>query len=84
MQHPIDQSAVPVTPLGAATGYWGAITGEPLPANLAKAARAEEIEFMLDWQVWEEVPVEQSYQVTGKKPHMGNGWMATREMPTSP
>ena len=68
MQNATDQGTVPVTPRGAETGYWDAITGEPLPANLARAARAEEIAFMLDWRVWDEVPVEECYQVTGKKP----------------
>ena len=29
---------------------------------------------MLDWRVWDEVPVEQSYQRTGKKP-LGGKWV---------
>jgi len=50
------------------------ITGEILDPELVKKARMEEIEFMLDWQVWEEVPVEQCRQTTGKGP-LGGRWV---------
>eukprot|EP00974_Lingulodinium_polyedra_P127028 11200568-Lingulodinium_polyedra.AAC.1 len=52
-------------------GYWDQLTGEPLPPALARAARMEEIGFMQDWKVWEEVPASLSWQVTGKAPLRG-------------
>ena len=50
------------------------LTGEPLPMNLVEKARKEEIDFMLDWRVWDEVPVAKAWQVTGKGP-LGGRWV---------
>jgi hypothetical protein len=48
--------------------YWDAITNEELPADLTAAARAEELAFMAEWQVWDVVPVAECWKNTGKKP----------------
>jgi hypothetical protein len=48
--------------------YWDAITNEELPADLTAAARAEELAFMTEWQVWDVVPVAECWKNTGKKP----------------
>ena len=37
--------------------YWDELTGEPLPRQLTRAARLEELAFMDDWRVWDVVPV---------------------------
>ena len=50
------------------------LSGVILSANLVKKARQEEIDSMLDWQVWEEVPVEESWRLTGKGP-LGSRWV---------
>ena len=50
------------------------LTGEELAPALVRAARKEEVDFMLDWDVWEEVPVEQCRKVTGKGP-LGGRWV---------
>jgi hypothetical protein len=34
--------------------YFDNLTGSELPTNLVEKARKEEIDFMLDWQVWED------------------------------
>ena len=51
--------------------YWDAITQEELPAELTRAARQEELDFMQDWHVWDVVPVAESWSVTGKAPLQG-------------
>ena len=51
--------------------YWDQTTGEPLPAHLARAARAEEIAFMKDWRVWDKVPTSMSWRVSGRAPLRG-------------
>jgi hypothetical protein len=43
--------------------YWDAITNEELPADLTAASRAEEIEFMKEWGVWDVVPISESWKV---------------------
>ena len=48
--------------------YWDESTGEALPPKLVEAARWEEIEFMRRWQVWDEVPIAECLQRTGKRP----------------
>jgi hypothetical protein len=48
--------------------YWDAITNEELPADLTAAARAEELAFMAEWQVWDVVPVVECWKNTGKRP----------------
>ena len=49
-------------------------TGDLLPAGLVATAREEEVSVMEDWQVWEEVPISQSFKATGKKP-LGGRWV---------
>ena len=51
--------------------YWDAITQEELPAELTRAARQEELDFMQDWHVWDVVPIAESWSVTGKAPLQG-------------
>ena len=41
----------------SAGAVWDENTGEQLPSELVAASRAEELEFMKDWQVWDEVSV---------------------------
>ena len=54
--------------------FWDELTGEELPASLTRAARKEELDFMADWEVWEDVPVEECWRVTGKGP-LGGKWV---------
>lgn len=54
--------------------YWDANTGEPLPPDLARAARQEEIQFMLEWRVWDEATVAECRRRTGKGP-LGGKWV---------
>ena len=54
--------------------YWDELTGEHLPTGLVQASRAEELEFLREWEVWEEVPVEECHRVTGRKP-LGGRWV---------
>ena len=54
--------------------YWDENTGEQLPTKLVETSRGEELEFMKKWQVWEEVPVAECLQRTGKKP-LGSKWV---------
>ena len=46
--------------------YFDDISGSALPPRLVEKARKEEIDFMIDWEVWEEVPVAHCWQATGK------------------
>ena len=48
--------------------YLDAITQEELPAELTRAVRQEELDFMQDWHVWSVVPVTESGSVMGKAP----------------
>jgi hypothetical protein len=50
------------------------ITGAVLPPALVQQARAEEIKFMLDWGVWERVPVTDCWRDTGRAP-IGSKWV---------
>ena len=43
-----------------------AITQEEFPAELTRAARQKELDFMQDWHVWDVVPVAESWSLTGK------------------
>ena len=54
--------------------FWDELTGEHLPTELLRASRAEELEFLREWEVWEEVPVEECHKVTGRKP-LGGRWV---------
>ena len=54
--------------------FWDELTGEHLPTELVRASRAEELEFLREWEVWEEVPVEECHKVTGRKP-LGGRWV---------
>ena len=51
--------------------FWDEITHESLPADLTRAARQEELEFMNDWQVWDVVPTSECRARTGKSPLKG-------------
>ncbi len=44
--------------------YWDA-------ADLARAVRKEELDFMHDWEVWDVVPISESWAMTGKAPLQG-------------
>ena len=44
------------------------ISGKALNAKLVREARAEEIEYARRYKVWEEVPVQQAWDRTGKAP----------------
>ena len=50
------------------------LTGEVLPSALVAEARAEEIQFMEQWEVWEEVSTEECLAKTGKRP-IGGRWV---------
>ena len=57
------------------SGFKDATTGEALPPHLTpRAARREELAFMGDWKVWEEVPVQECWNTTGKPP-LGGKWV---------
>jgi hypothetical protein len=56
------------------TKYYDNLTGAELPPILVGKARQEEIDFMIDWAVWEEVATSLCWQVTGKGP-LGGGWV---------
>ena len=58
----------------AMSKYFDNLSGAPLPPKLVEKARKEEIDFMVDWQVWEEVPVSHCWQATGKGP-LGGRWV---------
>ena len=53
---------------------WGENTGEQLPTKLVEASRGEELKFMQNWQVWDEVPITECLQRTGKRP-LGFKWV---------
>jgi len=55
-------------------GYVDDITGDKLPTKETEAARWEEIEFMGDWKVWDEVDIEECRRATGKGP-IGGRWV---------
>jgi hypothetical protein len=50
------------------------VTGAPLPPALVQQARAEEIQFMLDWGVWERASIADCWAETGKAP-IGSKWV---------
>jgi hypothetical protein len=50
------------------------ITGATLPADLVRKARAEEVDFMLKWGVWERAPVADCWRDTGRAP-IGSKWV---------
>ena len=50
------------------------ITGAVLPPKLVQQARAEEIKFMLDWNVWERAPIADCWRETGRAP-IGSKWV---------
>jgi hypothetical protein len=54
--------------------YFDNLSGVALPPKLVEKARKEEIDFMIDWAVWEEVPVARCWQTTGKGP-LGGRWV---------
>ena len=54
--------------------FWDEVSGEQLPAELVRASRAEELEFLKAWEVWDEVRVEECFKITGRKP-LGGRWV---------
>ena len=54
--------------------YRDNISGGILPTDLIQQARKEEIDFMLDWVVCEEVSVDECWRAIGKRP-LGSGWV---------
>ena len=50
------------------------ITGEHLPEALVQAARADELQFMDEWRVWDEASVEECWRETGRRP-LGGRWV---------
>ena len=54
--------------------YWDDVSGDRLPAELVQASRAEELEFLRAWEVWDEVRVEECFKTTGRKP-LGGRWV---------
>ena len=54
--------------------FWDENTGELLPPELVAASRSEELQFMNGWRVWDEVPISECVQRTGKKP-LGSRWV---------
>ena len=46
--------------------YCAAVTQEELPAELTRAARQEELDFMQDWHVWDVVPVAEKLEGFGQ------------------
>ena len=48
--------------------YYDNLSGAVLPPKLVSKARREEIDVMVDWKVWEEVPTSLCWQKTGKGP----------------
>ena len=50
------------------------VLGGELPVDKVMEARQEEIEFMLNWETCEEVPVQQCSDRTGKGP-LGGRWV---------
>ena len=54
------------------------LTGEILPPQMVRGARGEEIEFMLECEVWEEVPIAECRRKTGKG-RLGGRWVDVNE-----
>ena len=52
----------------SAQRYWDAATLEELPPDLTRAAREEELDFMHDWEVWDVVPISESWVGRGRIP----------------
>lgn len=50
------------------------LTGEVLPPRLVEEARREEITFIENWEVWEDVSTEECLQRTGRRP-IGGRWV---------
>lgn len=49
-------------------GAWDDVNGGDLPVELVKEARMEEVGFMVEKGIWEEVPVGECWRMTGKPP----------------
>jgi hypothetical protein len=47
---------------------WDDVRGGDLPERLVKVAREEEVTFMQKRELWKVVPVEESWEKTGKAP----------------
>lgn len=53
-------------------------TGDELPPQLVREARAEEVAMMEEWAVWDVVEVAEAHRVTGKPPLKGR-WVDTNK-----
>ncbi len=51
--------------------YWDATAQEKLPPDFTIAARKEELGVTRDWEVWDNVPVSESWAVAGKASLLG-------------
>ena len=54
--------------LGGDCEVWDDISGESLPIDAVRAARAEEVAFMEDWGCWTRVSCEEAVKCGGRKP----------------
>ena len=59
------------------------LTGEVLPPRLVEEARREEITFMENWEVWEDVSTDECMARTGKRPIRGRWVDINKGDPTS-
>ena len=54
--------------LGGDPEVWDEISGEVLPSEAVRAARAEEVAFMEEWGCWTRVSYEEAVRCGGRKP----------------
>ena len=54
--------------LGGDCEVWDDMSGESLPIDAVRAARAEEVAFMEDWGCWTRVAYEEAVKCGGRKP----------------
>ena len=48
--------------------YYDELTHLELPSDLVQAARSEEMKYFAENQIWDIVPVQEAWSVTGKAP----------------
>ena len=61
-----------------AESYRDDLTGQPLPADLVKIARKQELEYFDSRLVWEKRPIAEARRVTGKPP-ISVRWVAVNK-----
>ena len=61
--------------------FYDDVTGKPLECGGVKEARRVELEFVDKRPVYEEVPIQESHDVTGRGPIDTNGSILTRVVP---